>query len=224
MNLHPRLPLAIALLLLSTIQGAADEPKGGEPAFQIVVDTKDDPEQAEWAAKAKALCEAWMPKIAERLASPGFVPPRSVRLVFKKKDEAIASASGDAITFSGEYLQGHPDDFGMVIHELTHVVQQYPGGNPGWLVEGIADHVRIVDFEPDAPRPTLDPKTASYRDAYKTTAMFLDFVQRKYDPKLVAKLNRSCREGKYRNRQFREITGKSLDDLWAEFVSTLPAP
>jgi len=33
--------------------------------------------------------------------------------------------------------------FGMVIHELRHVVQSYHRGNtPGWLTEGIADHIR----------------------------------------------------------------------------------
>ena len=32
------------------------------------------------------------------------------------------------------------EHFGVVIHELTHVIQAYPaaGDKPGWLVEGIA--------------------------------------------------------------------------------------
>ncbi len=216
-----RFLVALTFVWLGSSTGA-DEPKPAEPACRFEVDTTEAPEFADWAGKAKTLCETWMPKICDELKSPGFQPPRTVRLVFKPKAEAIAYASGNTITFSGEYLKDHLDDFGMAIHELTHVVQNYPGGNPGWLVEGIADYVRIVDFEPDAPRPRLDPEKASYRDAYKTTAMFLEFAAQQHDPNLVPKLNRACREGHYKKALFREYTGLTLDELWSDFVATLP--
>ena len=130
MSLYSRLAAAFALLLSSAFLARAEGPECDEPAYQVVVDTSDDPERAEWSAKAKTLCETWMPKIAEQLASPGFTPPKSVRLIFKKKVQFIASASGDAITFSGEYLKANPDDFGMVIHELTHIIQPVSGREP----------------------------------------------------------------------------------------------
>ena len=52
--------------------------------------------------------------------------------------------------------------------------------------------------------------------------MFLDFARRKYDPKLVPKLNQACRASTYKDSLFSDLTGKSLDDLWAEFIATLP--
>ena len=33
------------------------------------------------------------------------------------------------------------------IHELCHVVQSYPNGNPLWVTEGIADYVRWAIYE-----------------------------------------------------------------------------
>jgi hypothetical protein len=110
----------------------------------------------------------------------------------------------------------------MVIHELTHVVQAYQGdGNPGWLVEGVADYIRLTHFEPQARRPRIDPAKASYRDAYKTTAIFLEWAEKNYDRELVKELNRAMRAGSYRPELFQERTGKSVDELWAAFIDTL---
>jgi hypothetical protein len=105
----------------------------------------------------------------------------------------------------------------MVVHELTHVVQAYPPGGPGWLVEGIADYIRIVKFEPQAPRPKLT-RLASYKDAYKTTAMFLEWIEKQHTPDLVVKMNAALRAGAYRDELWKELTGKTLDKLWADYV------
>ena len=41
-----------------------------------------------------------------------------------------------------------------MIHETCHVVQRYRGrGNPGWLVEGVADYVRFFVYEPGKAGP-----------------------------------------------------------------------
>ena len=139
-----------------------------------LVDTNDAPDLKDWGNKAGTLCVEWFPKIAALLPSDGFTAPKEVTLYFDPQMKGVAHASGGKITISAAYVRQHPDDLGMVIHELTHVVQSYPAGGPGWLVEGIADYIRIVHYEPKAPRPKLDPAKASYKDAYKTTAMFLE--------------------------------------------------
>jgi hypothetical protein len=43
-----------------------------------------------------------------------------------------------------------PDEFAMLIHELTHVIQQYPHSpiKRGWVTEGIADYVRFFHYQP----------------------------------------------------------------------------
>jgi hypothetical protein len=181
------------------------------------VDTNDAPDLKEWGNKAGTLCFEWMPKIAALLPSEGFKAPREVTLYFDPAMKGVAHAANGKITISAAFVREHPDDWGMVVHELTHVVQAYPPGGPGWLVEGIADYIRIVKFEPQAPRPKLT-RLASYKDAYKTTAMFLEWIEKQHTPDLVVKMNAALRAGAYRDELWKELTGKTLDKLWADYV------
>lgn len=195
------------------------------PAFQagveVSVDVSEAPDLAEWMAKARTLCEEWHPKIAERLASEGFTPPAKVSLVAKKDLKIPGAASGARIEVGAGWVRKHPDDVGMVIHELVHVVQRYPAYEPGWLTEGIADWLRYYVFEPQKPKRRIDPKKASYKDAYATTAAFLDWIQRTHDKDAVRKLNAAMRAKAYRAELWRELTGKDLDPLWADFLKSL---
>jgi hypothetical protein len=185
------------------------------------VDTNDAPDLKEWGNKAGTLCVEWMPKIAALLPSEGFEAPREVTLYFDPAMKGVAHAANGKITISAAFVREHPDDWGMVVHELTHVVQAYPPGGPGWLVEGIADYIRIVKYEPDAPRPRLDAAKASYKDAYKTTAMFLEWTEKHHAPQLVVKMNAALRGGTYQDGLWKELTGKTVDELWELFVKTL---
>lgn len=189
---------------------------------EVTVDTHDAPDLKEWGNKAGTLCVEWLPKIVEMLPSDGFTAPKQVTLHFDPTMKGVAHAVGNKITISASYARQHPDDWGMVVHELTHVVQAYPSGGPGWLVEGIADYIRIVKFEPDAPRPKLDPDKASYKDAYKTTAMFLEWIEKHHAPELVVKMNAALRKGAYRDELWTEMTGKTVEELWKLFVESLP--
>ena len=190
-------------------------------APRVEVDTRETPDLAPWGEQARELVRQWHPKISEVLASDGFRPPEEVKIVFKDARKGVAATSGSTITITADWVRKHPDDFGMVVHELTHVIQHYPPNkaNAGWLVEGIADHVRCFHFEPEKRLPPIDVKKASYRDGYKTAARFLDWVQTKYDPRLVSRLNAALRGGRYHDKLFDEYTGKPLDELWSEFIA-----
>jgi basic secretory peptidase family protein len=195
---------------------------GDPPTF--VLDTSDIADTAEnvrWAEEAKTLCEQWYPIIHRFLATEEWKPPTEIKLIFKKELKVPAYASGSAITVSAEWAGKHPDDFGCVIHELTHVIQSYPNqrGKPGWLVEGIADYIRFWKYEPEVPRPRIDKEKASYKDSYRTTAAFLAWITWKYDKRIVRKLDKALREGKYSDAIFGDVTGRSLDALWEEFVA-----
>jgi hypothetical protein len=215
---------AIPLLGLTLAAGhAATGPTPGPPAVELTVsvDTTEVPELAPWADQAKRLCEAWYPKIAALLASDGYTPPKRVRLVFKKDMKGVAGTAGTTIMIASSWVTQHPDDLGMVIHELTHVVQSYPSYRAGWLVEGIADYVRFVKYEPGHPQPPIDPEKASYRAGYRTTFRFLDWIERTHKG-LIAQLNAALRQGRYEDALFHDLTGKSLDELWKNFLATLP--
>ncbi len=106
----------------------------------------------------------------------------------------------------------------MLSHELCHVIQSYPNYKAGWLVEGIADYVRFFQFEPETKIAPPDPKKSKYTDSYRTTAAFLDYVQRTKCPDLVPKLNAALRQGKYEDSLFKELTGEDLDTLWNAYL------
>lgn len=231
-----RIYLIVVLCLVSCFGRAADVTNRTNETIWTTICTNADgktiatftvistevPELRPWAEHAGQLCVVWYPKIASLLASDGFTPPQTVRLILRKDMQGVASTSRDHINIAAQYVQRHPDDFGMVIHELTHVVQSYPPrSKPGWLTEGIADYIRVVHFEPDARRPSIDPAKASYRDSYKTTAIFLEWIEKNQDRELIKALNRAMREGTFAVEIFKERTGKTVDELWKQFADSL---
>ena len=189
---------------------------------KVIVVTYESPDLAPWAEKARQLVETWHPKIAALLASDGFTPPTTVKLFFEKNNKGVAGTLGSSVTISADWVRKHPDDYGMIIHELTHVIQSYPKYRQIWLVEGIADYVRFFVFEPQTKLAPIDPVKAGYRDGYRTTAQFLAWVSKTYDAALVTKLNAALRESRYDDRLFVDYTGRALDALWAEFVQSIP--
>ena len=186
----------------------------------VSIDVTDNPDAQAWAREAQKLVREWFPQVWRLLATEQTTPPREIKLIFRKSISAPAYAGGNAITVNGEWIRSHPDDLGMMVHELTHLVQAYPSGpnKPGWLVEGIADYIRWWRYEPEMPRTRIDPLKASYRDSYRVTAAFLAWITAKYDRRIVPVLDRSLRQGKYSDGIFKEVTGKDLDMLWSEFA------
>jgi hypothetical protein len=187
---------------------------------EFIVDVRDAPELKEWAEKSARICERQYAMINEELKDDRFQPPRRVRMKLKKM-RGVAYTSGGEITGSVEYFKRHPDDFGAMVHETVHVVQSYRlPGNPGWLVEGIADYVRFFKYEPGK-LGRIDPQRARYDGSYRVTAAFLAYVTDKYDKQLVRKLNKMMREGEYKKEIFHKLTGKTLEQLGTEWRATL---
>lgn len=202
----------------------------------VTLDVSDFPEGKAWGEAAKSLVEAWYGKLTEMLGTDGkdpltgaakgspFRDPRTVGLVFKKEISAPAYTSGGTITINGKWITAHPDDLGMIIHELVHVIQRYPDSRtkPGWLVEGIADYIRWWRYEPElhatSGRTKIDPAKSRYTDSYRTTGMWLAWCSRKYDMRLVPALDKAMRDREDPMPLFEKVTGKSPDELWKEFV------
>jgi Peptidase of plants and bacteria len=191
-------------------------------SLTVILDTRQAPQVAPWAEGAKKLCEDWYPIIFDILSPVGRPPSRTIKIQFKDpiKTVAYTRAQEGEITISADWVKKHPDDIGMVIHELTHVVQNYPRSKNGteifWIGEGVADYVRYFEFEPEK-RLRIDRKQ-TYRDGYKTAAIFLDWIQRTHNAHLVEKLNARLVIGEYSEDLFEDYTGASLGHLWAEFA------
>ena len=134
-----------------------------DPIAKVTVDTRATPDLADWGAKAGELCTEWYGKIHALLPSEGHVPRTSVKLVFDPQMKGVAHASGDTITIAAPYVRRHRDDFGMVVHELTHVVQGYPTGGSGLARRGNRGLHSDRALRAQAPRPKIDPDKASYK-------------------------------------------------------------
>lgn len=196
------------------------------PAPEVVVDATDFPEGRKWGEAAAALVRSWYPHVTSLLATETYRSPKRIRLIIRKEIGPPAYASGGDITINGKWIAARPDDLGMVIHELTHVVQQYPDSKvkPGWLVEGIADYIRWWRYEPELHagegRTRVDPEKSKYTDSYRTTGMWLAWVSRKYDMGLVPALDSALRKGEDPIPVFAKLTGKEPGQLWTEFLAS----
>lgn len=119
---------AVALALFAMPAGAAPAP----PGPQVTVDARDIETLAKFAKQAQAVANTWYPRIAKILGvSP--VPAERVTIRISLESGGVAGTSGRRIEVSARYVARNPNDLGMIVHELTHVVQAYPKYDPVWL-------------------------------------------------------------------------------------------
>lgn len=205
--------LAAALLTLSPLAHAAE-------SFSVEVDFSKAPECAAFAEKSKVLVQEWYARINGLLFGPDWpLPAKTVRLWFEPM-KGVAHATGDGIHISAEWVTlKSPDDYGMVVHELTHVVQHYGGKGEFWLTEGIADWVRYEKYEPGKQKWKLDPQKSSYKQGYGIAGAFLGWLETMKYPGLVRRLNIALNQGTYRPELFHELCGADVDTLWKEFIA-----
>jgi len=179
-----------------------------------------DPELKPWGEKAQKLLVEWYPKI-NKLLGVKDASDKLITLVIETHGEGVAGTGGRRITVNGDYVRQHPDDIGLIVHELAHVVQSYPRYNPAWLVEGIADYVRFFFYEPVAARPKVNPDKADYKRGYRDVGAFLYWASRKYKLDLVPQLNSALQANTYDEAIWTKYTGHTFDDLWKEFLGSL---
>lgn len=185
-----------------------------------VEEIKDDPNLTAWADRAKELIEQWHPRLLNLIPTRDFEVPSDITLVFRKGDSGIAWTSGPRITVMTGWITKHPDDIGLVFHELVHVVQQYKSRLPGWVTEGVADYLRWALYEGKPQRwfPISD-KPNGYRDSYQVTAGFFLWLETDRCPGIVNRINTAARQGRYQDAIFTELTGASLESLWADYLA-----
>jgi hypothetical protein len=174
-----------------------------------------------YMVQAQKVAQDWYIPIVRILGAEPVDKPKEVTLWMDPQYDGVAETGGGRIRISSDYVSKHPDDLGMIVHELAHVVQDYHHDVPGWLVEGIADYVRWFNYEPVDKRPHPRGPRADARAAYRTTAAFLDWAQRTYNHNLVKKLNKAAQDGTYTEDLWKDLTGKTLDQLNDEWKATL---
>ncbi len=177
---------------------------------------------------------SFSPEIISKLKETFFTvyPPLVKRFNKKSADkvvfvidpgyDGVAATSDDKVVFNPLWFKNHPGDIDVVTHEVMHIVQAYgdtPG--PGWLTEGIADYVRYryaVDHAgADWKLPDVD-QNQHYTNSYRVTARFLVWLEQHKEKKIVDRLDLVMRNHTYQDSIWKELTGKTIDELWKEYV------
>jgi len=211
--------MAASLIGFCTFQSvmAAQEP------VSLTISGEVSPQMAPVAGQLTALFYESYPRLIERFEKPDKSAPRHIRLVFEKGLTVPAYCSGAEIHVSVEWLTQHPEDVALLTHELTHAVQAYPPTGPSWMTEGIADYARLIygpKVQPGWALPARLTQKQSYRDSYRITARFLQWLDEKH-PGAVDKLHKLLQEGTFKLEAFQTMTGKTADELWNECVAEL---
>ncbi|PZP52002.1 MAG: hypothetical protein DI598_01810 [Pseudopedobacter saltans] len=135
----------------------------------------------------------------------------------------VAYAFGSVIAFGGNYMKNNPNDVDVVTHEIMHIIQAYPGGvAPVWLSEGIADYVRDKYALDNAGAGWSLPNFSanqSYTDSYRVTARFLKWIELHIKPGFVKEVDAAIRTKVYTSNYWLTATGKTVDQLWAQYAS-----
>ena len=191
-------------------------------AFQ---DISQAPDVAAWAQRAEKQMESFWPDTAALLYSDRFVTPNTVNIVYRTGPgvTGVAATGGGVMEVNSAWCRAHPEDTGLTVHEVAHVIQAYSAYNPVWLVEGIADYIRWIRFEPENYKVRINTRTATYHDSYRTTATFLAWCELHYDNRLVSQLSEIVRYNRFKTALFKQFCGKDVDTLWAEFIAAYQA-
>lgn len=205
------------ILCIAALWASFNSPAGG--AVVVNLDTSAVPEQAQWGQTAKELMTEWHPRITHLLATKGYEPIQTVNLTLRKSDRGIADASRNHIRVSSGWIEKHPEDIGLVVHELVHIIQGYGSGGHSWLTEGIADYIRWAIYEGKPQEWFHLPNAADgYCQGYQVCGGFLLWLESDRSPGIVKKLNTALRNGQYADALFEAEAGLPLDQLWQAYV------
>ncbi|HVI46835.1 MAG TPA: basic secretory protein-like protein [Chitinophaga sp.] len=157
------------------------------------------------------------PKLLNRFF-PGAT--KNVTFVIDPNYDGVAATSGNQVVYKSGWFRDRPEDIDVVTHEVMHIVQAYTGNTPGWLTEGIADYARYKYGVNNGPAGWGLPNWSSsqhYTNAYGVTARFLVWLERHVRSSIVEDLNTILRNKTYSNNTWNQLTGKSVDQLWADY-------
>ena len=194
--------------------------------------------------QAAAAVRTWYPKFAYALVHGQYTVPPSVTITtFTATDtngDGVLDPVGNAYTIGSTiymwdlFLSGAAATdanllAGTTLHEMAHVLQQYPGGVASWTAEGgavLATHEIYADAPPAQPTATQ-----YYVDGYQPMAYLIDWTAENAYTGASAETyfgSKAKRLGFARDLQtqshsgvstsafFLSRTSKSLHDLWVQ--------
>lgn len=136
--------------------------------------------------------------------------------------DGVAYSFGDVVVFGYDYMEGHPEDGDVAVHETMHKIQaDYQGNVPGWLTEGMADYVRDrfgVDDPDNWSLPDYAPDQ-NYDGSYGITARYLLWIEKHKHQNFVQELNDALLDGVDYQLFWNQTLGGSVAAIWSEYAS-----
>jgi len=148
--------------------------------------------------------------------------PKEVMITIDTAYKGVAETDKGHVKISSAWMHKHPEDIDVITHEVMHIVQDYGDSvGPGWLTEGIADYARnkfgVNNAAANWSLPAYKP-TQNYDNAYRITARFLLWIEEKVKPGMVRTLDFQLRTHSYTNNSWQQLTGKTVDELWKQYI------
>jgi hypothetical protein len=203
----------------------------GKEASVCSVEFNDVHESEELSQRAREAANEFYPKILALLQVKPSEAPEKFTVMFQKRasvktlmnETSEGYTAGTKIHLSvGQFTNNPAALTPYLIHEMTHVAQSYRWAKvPPFWVEGIADYASFklcpTNYWMCAQCSAQFPH---YTSGYSCTAAFLGFLSDRYGPSLVPKLHQALRHRSYSDGFFKHATGRTLEQLWAEFQQT----
>lgn len=148
---------------------------------------------------------------------------KEVKMSVDTAYKGVAATADGKVTIASSWLHKRPEDIDVVTHEVMHIVQDYGESvGPGWLTEGIADYARnkfgVNNTAAKWSLPEFKP-AQNYDNAYRITARFLYWIEEKKKAGIVKELDSQLRKHTYTDNAWKQLTGKTVDELWKEYAS-----
>jgi hypothetical protein len=183
----------------------------------VTCDVRSAPEMAEFGNTCCKLAKTHYPAICKILGNQGEAAPQTIRFVLIRRFPYPAACTGEGVALGIEWFQKNPGDLGAVIHEMTHVAQNYPQHKYSWLSEGLTDYVRYrIGLDDGWKIPDGYHPGQKLENGYRDTAAFLLWVEKK-DAGLIPALHQAFCQGTMTLDIFRQRTGLDLNELWEAY-------
>ena len=192
------------------------------------VDFSGAPEVKELAERTRQVGNEMYPRVLAVLADDTSKLPQQFVVVFKRRTwRGMPGVTlGTRIRLNAGWVAKNPAGLDMVlIHEMAHVAEHYRWYNwlrtPSYWSEGIADYARYkLGYTNGWRCPECAVEFPHYTCGYACAGAFLLFVDATCGSNVVRQLNAELWRGSYSDKFFTRVTGKSLEELWAEFQKT----
>jgi len=197
-------------------------PAASPPVPTILIDSDAYPSTRPYLEGGKPFLETWYPKIANILAYQRYAPPSTITL---RADGIAASGktcTGGYVDAGGPIVHICPgvtgDNYGLIVHEATHLIQAYQKPTLAAAGEGIASWAGNLAIGQDNTRPG---PLFSYYDDYEYGAYFFDWIANTYTkPNFIRDLNLVSHDGTYTSTWLQQYTGYTLGQLFGTMMGT----